>query len=79
MSFETGTDSPVRAASSALSAFCETILASAGTISPASSRIMSPETSSVLLICEMMPSLFTLENGVVISLSESIAFSAFVS
>ena len=27
MSFETGTDSPVRAASSALSAFCETILA----------------------------------------------------
>ena len=78
-SFSTGTDSPVKAASSIFNELASKRRKSAGTTSPASNRTISPGTNSSLLIVTVWPLRKTLAFGVDISLSASIACSAFAS
>ena len=59
----TGSDSPVKALSFVLKEWQEIILASAGTISPASSLIISPQTSSEASISISSPRRVTLAIG----------------
>ena len=75
--FSLGTDSPVRAASSHFKEFASMIRQSAGTASPASRITISPGTTSSLFITVSFPSRRTFEVAAVISLSASIAASAF--
>ena len=74
--FSTGTDSPVKDASSALSDWLSSRRKSAGTISPASSSTRSPGTSSAAAINFCSPSRRTRAWGEVIFFKASIAFSA---
>ena len=73
----TGTDSPVRAASSAFIEADFMIRASAGTLSPASSSMISPGTSSSLSIVIIFPFLLTFDLALDMFCRASIAFSAF--
>ena len=74
-----GTDSPVRAASSTLSEAASIILPSAGTLSPASRTTMSPGTSSWLSMVIIVPPRSTLDLAAVICLRASMASSALFS
>ncbi len=75
----TGTDSPVNEASSICNEADSINRRSAGTISPASKRTMSPTTKSVDLITMSLPSRITFAFGVDISFNALIASSAFAS
>ena len=77
--FNTGTDSPVKAASSTFMLAHSKILASAGTLSPASNEITSPGTRSSLFTWVSCPSRHTLEVEAVISRRAAIASSALLS
>ena len=79
ISFSTGTDSPVKAASSIFNEAASNNRISAGTTSPASSITISPGTNSSLLIVNVCPSLKTVAFGVDICFNASIACSAFAS
>ncbi len=79
ISLLTGTDSPVKAASSAFRECDSRIRQSAGTVSPASKTITSPTQISSLLTIATLPSLNTLEVDAVICIKASIAPSALVS
>ena len=74
--FSSATDSPVNAEVSALSDMHLISRISAGTTSPASSKTISPFTSDDVAILFISPSRLTLQNGVLMSLSAAIAFSA---
>ena len=78
-SLSTGSDSPVSADSSVFSELALTSLASAGTMSPASSTRMSPGTTFCEDISFICPSLSTLAWGTDIFFSSSIALSALFS
>ena len=73
--FVTATDSPVKAASSIFKLALSIILPSAGTASPASNKIISPGTSSSLLIINCFLFLITLHVDAVIFCKASMAFS----
>ena len=75
-SFSTGTDSPVKAASSIFNEATSIKRRSAGTTSPASSITISPGTRSVDFTELVCPSRKTFAFGVDISRSASIACSA---
>ena len=79
ISFSTGTDSPVKAASSTFKELASTKRISAGTTSPASNKTTSPGTKSKLLTVWTCPSRLTLASGEAISFKASIASSAFAS
>ena len=76
MSLSTGTDSPVKAASSTLSELASIKRISAGTISPASNKTISPGTKSWGLTVMTLPSRRTRASGEAISLRASMASSA---
>ena len=78
-SFSTGTDSPVRAASSILRELASSKRRSAGTTSPASRATISPGTNSLESISAMCPSRRTRAAGLDIDLRASMASSAFPS
>ncbi len=61
--FRTGSDSPVKADSSALSCSARKSLASAGTMEPAERKITSPGTSSLAGISFLLPSRITCASG----------------
>ena len=73
--FVTGTDSPVKAASSIFKLALSIILPSAGTASPASNNTISPTTTSSLLIIHCLLFLITLHVEAVIFCNASMAFS----
>ncbi len=75
-SFSTGTDSPVRADSSAISSTDRSSRRSAGTRSPVRSSTMSPGTSSALSIVSFFPARMTLAFGELSFFSASMALSA---
>ena len=77
--FSTGTDSPVSAASSIFMEALSRTRQSAGTESPASSRITSPGTSSELCIMTSLPSRMTLDWAALISCRAARASSLFAS
>ncbi|OQA08075.1 MAG: hypothetical protein BWY65_01625 [Firmicutes bacterium ADurb.Bin373] len=77
--FSAGTDSPVSADSLECRETASTSLASAGTESPASSRIKSPGTISSAFICITCPPLNTFADGLVMSFKALRAFSALLS
>ena len=74
--FSTGTDSPVRAASSIFNVFASKRRISAGTTSPASSITISPGTNSLESTSVTCPSRSARAAGLDIDLSASIASSA---
>ncbi len=76
---ETGTDSPVRIASSIFNSDSFIILMSAGTLLPPSRRIISPGTRNSLAILLSFPSRITTASGDVNFLRASIVFSALYS
>ena len=76
-SFSTGTDSPVKAASSILMVFTSNNRISAGTTSPASKITISPTTISSPFTCRCSPSRKTVATGEAIFCNASIASSAF--
>gem|GEM_PF-5320153 len=79
LNFLTGFDSPVRA-KSLHEMFCDSMtLASAGIASPCSSCMMSPMTSCVALISCIVPSLYTLECGLISFCNFSMIFDALCS
>ena len=78
-SLSTGTDSPVSAASSIFRDAELISLRSAGTTSPASSRTMSPRTSSSVGITFLSPPRITFAYGLLLLFSASRAFSALLS
>ena len=75
----TGTDSPVRAASSTFMDASSMMRPSAGTLSPASSMTTSPTTSSLLSTLTICPSLSTFDLAAVICFKASMASSALFS
>ena len=77
--FSTGTDSPVSAASSIFMEALSSTRQSAGTESPASSKITSPGTSSELGRCTILPSRMTFDWAALICCSASSACSDFAS
>ena len=78
-SFSTGTDSPVSADSSLLRLADSISRASAGTKSPASTRMMSPGTRSLASMTASRPLRSTRACGADMLLSASMAFSALLS
>ena len=79
MNLVTGTDSPVRAASSTFMLALSSTRPSAGMASPASSSTTSPTTSSSLRMVTVLPSRSTLLVAAAICCKASMAFSALLS
>ncbi len=77
--FSTGTDSPVKDASSIFRFTASTIRPSAGILSPVLRRTMSPGTSSLAGISSSLPPLKTFAIGAASRLNASNAFSALYS